>query len=1194
MRALAYARMTYEEHSSCIDPRNRRGATQGFALRSLLTLVALVLVLCSVALADITATVSGVVLDSSGAVVPAAQVLATNVETGIRTTVTTDAKGFYSLPALPIGTYNISVTKSGFKSYVQSGLLLKVNDSVRVDVTLSVGQAEERVTVASDEVRVETTSSQMGEVINEERIETVPLNGRSYTDLLALQPGVSPVSSGLSGGMGGTFTSTGFAIQQVSGELNAGNLSVNGMRESGNGFLLNGAPVQESAFSGTVAIPNLDSIEEFRILTNNFDAEYGNYAGGQINVVTKSGTNSFHGSAFEFLRNTSLDATQYSFSGPSLGQAVFRQHQFGGTFGGPILHNKLFFFGDYQGTRMAQGANSGSVVVPSLAEQGGDFSALASQMTGTVQGANWANQLSQTLNYTVTQGEPYYTGSCTTTSQCVFPNAKIPTSAFSTPSTNLLPYIPQPNGTNAAGLPAFSSQNIPTRLTDDKGSGRLDINTRVGLLSGYYFIDNNVLFSPNPVEPGFGNGSSGRVQVIDFADTKTLSNSTVNEIRVSYTRLNEVVNEPFGGIGSGLLAKLGFTGIVPSVPAFAGVPQINFQNFGIGSGSSPLPIIENTYAVVENFTKVMGTHTIKFGGQVRYNQLVEKNLGSNGSYQFNGTETGIDFADFLLGAPNSYNQGQGYPSNGRSHYFGLFAQDSWRARSDLTLNYGLRWDVSRPWSELHNQIQTIIPGEQSLVFPGSPVGWLFPGDPHVPSTLAPTRYDNFAPRIGLAYSPSQHTALDKLTGGPGNFSIRAAWGKFYSTFEGATNFNEIGDAPFGYYYGSPAPPEFANPFIARGTGVDYGQRFPAPPPPYNSSPQNPDTSINWANLLPIGSSPAFYYKNVLPYAEQYELAIDRQLPSGMLFTIAYVGTQGHHLLSAEEANLGNAALCLSLSQTSEVVSGTSTCGPGGESNVYYPVGGGTVNGTRGPLGINFTSDAYFKTIGNSAYNSLQLTLRRSRGRFGFLAGYTYSKAMDNSSGYGEAVNPLNPNLKSLSAFNTTNNFVVSENFRLPFDMLSHNRIASGWTVSSITRFATGEPITMLETDDNSLLGTSGGGPIQLPIDTPNFTPGSLDFANPRSGKPYFNTSLFSQETLGQLGTSPRRFFHGPGINDWDIAIEKNTKITERASVQFRSEFFNAFNHAQFNTPSGNLDGNFGVVTSAALPRIIQFALKVLF
>ena len=1149
------------------------------------------------AMANVTATISGLVQDSSGAVLTDVRVVAMNEETGIKVTVITDSKGFYSFPALPVGTYRIEISKSGFKTYIQSDLLLRVNDSVRVDAALNVGNVTDHVSVSADAVHVETTSTQLGEVISDQKIEAVPLNGRSYTDLLALQAGVVPQTSGLSGGMGGQFTSTGFGIQPVSGELSAGNLSVNGMREAANGFLLNGAPVQETAFSGTSAIPNLDSIQEFRILTNNVDPEYGNYAGGQINVITKSGTNSWHGSAFEFLRNTALDSRPY-FALPTQPNPVFRQNQFGGTFGGPVKHNKIFFFADYQGTRMAEGAtNTQQVVVPSLAERGGDFSAIASQLTGTVQGANWASQLSTALGYSVNAGESYYTPGCTTSSQCVFPNAQIPTSAFSTPSKNLLKYIPQSNGVNLSGQPIYGSGKIPTQLSDDKGSGRVDANTSFGLLSGYYFFDNNTLFTPNLVEPGFGTGSSGRDQVIDFGDTKTVSSTSVNEARISYTRLYEVVNEPFGGIGSGLLAQLGFTNIVPSVPQFAGVPQVGFNNFGIGSGSSPLPIIENTYSALDNFTKVVGTHTMKFGGLVRFIQMTEKNLGSNGSFSFTGNETGIDFADFLIGAPNQYSQGQGFPSAGRTHYLGFYGQDSWRARSNLTINYGLRYDISRPWSELHNEIQTIIPGENSQVFPGSPTGWVFPGDPHVPNTLAPTRYDNFAPRIGIAYSPSSHSGLDKLTGGPGNFSIRAAYGKFYTTFEGATNFNEIGDAPFGGFYGSPAPPEFADPFITRSNGVDNGQRFPIAPPPYNISAQHPDTSINWANFVSIGSSPAFYYKNATPYAEQYDVAIDRQLPQSILLSIAYVGSQGHHLLSAIESNPGDPALCLQLASLG--------CGPFGENNVYVVSPTQTYYGTRPTLmgqtngTPNFSSDAWFRTIGNSDYNSLQVTVRRSRGRLDFFGAYTYSKSMDNASGYGEGVNVVNPNLKALSAFDSTNNFVLSQTYQLPIDAKVRNRFTSGWTISSITHFATGLPVTLLETDDRSLLGTGGGGPIQLPIDTPNYTPGPLNFGNPRTAKTYFNTSLFSLEPLGQLGDAPRRFFHGPGINNWDITLGKDTKLTERSSLQFRADFFNAFNHAQFSGPDGNINdsssfGEIGSVNSTDPSRIMQFALKLQF
>jgi len=501
----------------------------------------------------------------------------------------------------------------------------------------------------------------------------------------------------------------------------------------------------------------------------------------------------------------------------------------------------------------------------------------------------------------------------------------------------------------------------------------------------------------------------------------------------------------------------------------------------------------------------------------------------------------------------------------------------------------LRWDVSRPWSEKYGQLETLVPGLDSTRFPGSPTGWVFPGDPGIPSTLAPTRYDNFAPRIGLAYSPSSESGVVRaLTGGPGKTSIRAGWGKFYATFEGATNFNEIGDAPFGIFYGSPVPPEFVTPFVDRATGNVEGQRFPVALP-------NSNTPINWANFLPIGTSPAFYYKNVVPYTEEYQLSVQRQLASSTLLNLSYVGTQGHHLLTSLEANPGNPALCLSVSQPSQVTD-NNVCGPGGENGVYLPVGGGTINSTRGPFGGEFSSDGYFITIGDSNYNSFQVSLRQRVSRLEFLAGYTYGKSLDNGSGYGEQINLVNHNLKSLSSFDVRHNFVISYDYRLPLDLLQGpGRLLKGWRLSGITRFSTGEPVTMVETDDNSLLGTSSAGAIGLPVDTPNFTPGSLHIADPRSGQPYFSTSLFSPEALGTLGTSRRRFFSGPGLNNWDIALLKDTAVTERMNAEFRLELFNAFNHAQFGEPDGNVNSSsFGLVTTANPPRIMQLSLKLLF
>jgi hypothetical protein len=777
----------------------------------------------------------------------------------------------------------------------------------------------------------------------------------------------------------------------------------------------------------------------------------------------------------------------------------------------------------------------------------------------------------------------------------------IPSTAFTTPSKNILQYIPAPN-TSINGVPEFQTSNTNQYLRDNKFSIRLDGNTRIGLVSGYYFYDNYTVDAGNPVTPAFTSENTGRVQVANFGVTKTLGSTAVNEARIAYTRLHTVNFSTGGNLGLSVLSGLGFTGIVPVQPAYAGVPGINFNNFSTGNSGAPSPIFQNTYQALDNFSKVFGRHTMKFGVDARYTQQIWKNLGSNGSYTFTGSETGIDFADYLIGAPTGYQQGQGYPSNGRNLYVGGYGQDSWRVRPNFTLNYGLRYEIATPWWEQHNEIQTLVPGLQSQVFPGSPTGWVFPGDPGIPKTLAPIRYDNFAPRIGIAYSPSADSGLlSKLTGGPGNSSIRASFGKFYTTFEGGTDYNEIGDAPFGFYYGSPLPPEFANPFIDRDTGFNNGQRFPAPPPPFNVSASNPDTSVNWANEEPIGSSPGFYYKNVNPYAEDYELAFDRQFGRATLLKLAYVGTEGHHLLSAEEANPGNPALCLSVSQASQILTvaqggNGALCKANGENGTYYPITGGVINGTRGPFGsIAFTSDAYFKTIGNSDYNSLQISVRHQAHGMGFLAAYTYSKSMDNASGYGEGINFENPNQKALSSFDVTHNFVISYNYELPLYRLKSNRLTNGWTISGVTHFSTGLPVFMLENDDNSLLGTSGSGPIQLPIDTPNYTPGPLHFTDPRSRQPYFNTSLFSPESLGQLGNSPRFFFHGPGLNNWDINFQKITKISESMNVAFRAEFFNAFNHAQFLQPDGDItDATFGLVTGANPPRIIQFGLKFQF
>jgi len=326
--------------------------------------------------------------------------------------------------------------------------------------------------------------------------------------------------------------------------------------------------------------------------------------------------------------------------------------------------------------------------------------------------------------------------------------------------------------------------------------------------------------------------------------------------------------------------------------------------------------------------------------------------------------------------------------------------------------------------------------------------------------------------------------------------------------------------------------------------------------------------------------------------------VQRQLNATTLLSLAYVGTQGHKLLTSLEADPSNQALCLSLSQPSEVASGTGTCGPNAENGPFTAANGTVIQTARQPFGPLIQSNAWFATLGNSGYNSFQANVRHVTARLEFLAGYTFSKSLSNASGYGESVNPLDHNERSLSAFDMTNNFVVSYNYELPFDKLGGpRRLTQGWRLSGITRFSTGIPVTLLESDDQSLLGTNGSGPSELPIDTPNFSGGKLTFQDPRTGQPYFDTSTFSQETLGVLGTANRRFFHGPGLDNWDAAIEKDTRLTEGTSLEFRGEFFDAFNHAQFILNYADYatgPTNFGYVRSANAPRIVQLGVKLLF
>lgn len=1173
--------------------------------------------------ASVTGAVLGTVNDSSGAAVPGATVTLRNADTGFVATTTTDSTGAYQFLTVPVGqNYLVEVEAKGFRKSTQSRIDVMVNQKFRADFQLVVGSVTQTVEVTAAPVQVETTSTQLGDVIEDRKMTALPLNGRSYIDLLGLQAGVVPVTTDVA------YTSS------VSGNLGAGNLSVNGQREAANSFLVNGGDVTFGFSNGAAIVPVLDSIQEFRLLTNSFDAEYGKFSGAVVNVITKSGTNQLHGTLFEFLRNDKLDSRNFfdmnqvsiltgqEIPGSALGE--FKRNQFGYAVGGPIRKNRLFFFTDYQGTRQVLGLSTGNITVPSTSERQGDFSDVSvtgySALTGTVRGDNlpghFAQTLSSRLGYTVNPGEPYYVSGCSSMADaqagmCVFPNQVVPQTAWGSVAKTILKFIPTPN-LIAAGKPYWSSTANKQDLRDDKFGGRIDLSShRTGDWSFYYHNDNTDFLSPEEF-PGFDSQNLSDAQQGNVGNTQTFGPNTVNELRLNFTRSANQDSHAKGGLGS--VDTFGFVsgglGIIPDDPKNAGLPGLAFSQLGFSFGAAtPLNEFNNVYQVSDNLSHVSGRHTLKFGGDFRYLQFtVRQDVGTNGNFTFYGAETGNDFSDFLLGAPDFFVQGSKSMADSRTHYGGIYGQDSVKVRSNITVNYGLRWEVSQPWYDKYDRVQAFVPGVQSTKFPNSPTGWVFPGDPGIPHTLTPTRWGNFAPRLGVAYSPGfRGGALGKLFGGPGKTSIRAASGIYYTTVEEQPLFYELGDAPFAEYLYAPVLVYLEEPYKARATGSDPGQRFPVIPPPTSGS------DISFASFQPISGSTTAKIDNVLPYTEHFSFTLQREITSSMILTAGYVGSQGHHLMTSMEANPGNAAKCLQI-RALFIAAGQagSGCGPSLEDSIYN-IDGETFYGTR-PYSV--TSGRYLSqglldfggtlpyaaTLANSNYNSVQASLEKRVGALRLLFAYTWSKSLDNSSGYGDAANPYDQRAsKSLSAYDMAHNFVASYSYDVPFQKLAHTssgaagKLLSGWQLSGITRFTTGLAVGVVDSGDMSLCGCLGD--YYNGVDLPNYNDQPLQFSNPRisANHQYFSPAPFSAEEIGVPGNSNRRFFHGPGINNWDMALHKTTRISERTSLEFRAEFFNVFNHAQFNNPVNDFASpQFGEVTTARDPRIGQMALKLYF
>jgi hypothetical protein len=1224
----------------------------------------------------------GRVADSSGAVLAGVKVTATNEATGVSRSVLTNDSGDYGMVEVTPGTYSIQYELTGFKKNVQKGIIVDVNQVVTLNSTLQIGGSQEVVEVSSEVAQVDTTSTQLGAVINERSVNELPLNTRDTYQFLQLQPGVQ-AQLGSSGSL-------------FYGSDDAGSVSVNGGRTRSNNFSVNGGDANDLFVNLPTIQPTPDSIAEFRVITNTFDAEYGRNSGSVVNVITKTGSNNLHGNVYEYFRNTDLDAQGFL----NTVRPQLNQNQFGGTFGGPIKKDRTFFFASYEGRRVRAGQEEPVVNVPTTAMKGGDFSQVNA-------GASFIGGINDKFVADVLNGRPGCTAAIAAIpgstpaaagvswSQ-IFPNNMIPTSCQDPVAVNLQRLIPAAN----VGTGEFQSVPVGTD-NESQVTFRFDhkINDRQNFSAYYYYNDAYKLTPFNTFEdagatvPGFGNYNNARDQQYNLSHTWTINNSLVNEARFVYMRegqLGFLKNVNTGAVTSsctGSAAAFCFTGtsdssaivntfgkspslgITNGLPSnLTGVPFVNiagFVEFG-NNWEGQLPQVGNSFQWSDSLTWVKGNHTMKFGVDVRrgrFDQFYYYNVNGFDTFSGIGPDViggadGDAYPQYLLGLSDSYQQGSGQSEAIRTFSIYPFAQDSWKVRPNVTLNYGLRWEFNTPPTDVSGHVETFRPGQNSTVYPcqlspasvtyfegygvtnptcdntgTTPTGLLVPGDQGVPQGMTANYYKAFAPRVGLSYSPNAKGGLlGALFGDNGKTSIRSGWGMFYNPIEQLVLAQFGAEPPFG---GSSylSNTFFNTPFVYQdGTGV-------APNPYTGVLTPKPGQPVDLSVFRPMLFYGEFQPHLKAQYTVQYNLTIQRQLANNLMLQVGYVGSEGHHLLVGRDINPSTPQTCLDINS----VVGSGTCvqsgedaqfimppgavaPPGGFHVPYGPNGPSVVpagasiagldlvglrpysspncnpfTGTGCPVdGIPVFSSIFAEdTVANSAYNAFEAMLeKRFSHGLQFQAAYTWSKSLDEASTFEETLNPFNPKAsRALSLFNSAQRFVVSYDWELPITKRPGfaGAIVNDWALSGIVEFQSGFPIRLDTEDDNELIDSI----FFLGTEAPSMTGKLQKLDAKQPGNLYLNFNQFSDPPLGSFNNgTPRSVCCGPGLEDWDISVQRKFQFSESKYFQFRGEIFNLFNHTNFANPDGHYSdglGQFGKISVLSNPeREVQFALKFFF
>jgi hypothetical protein len=1138
-------------------------------------LVAVFFVQVGIARADLYGSIRGTVTDATGAAVAGVTLTATNMATNISQQVTSADDGSYNFLQLAIGDYSVKAEKSGFQAFIAARVHLDVNTVYIQDIKLQLGAISQEVTVQANPVQVETTTPQLGIVVDANDIVNLPLIGRNFVALQANLPGVVAAAD--------RFGSTN------------DDFATNGAQTQMNVYLIDGTDSGDIAVNTPSFIPSPDAIGEFRMVTSTLNPEYNRSSGAVLSAVIKSGTNSFHGDAYDFYRDTFLDAAPY-FAIPKV-PTPYQQNEFGATIGGPVIKNHTFFFFSYQGIRATQPQTNplGPTIVTSVytgPQLTGDFGASTfTNSTNLSPFSLWGDSAS---------GCPYVTSA---SPQCaagtaynkLFSTGNIPTQDFNATAMALVKkYVPLPN---IVGTDEYSF-NASQPAKDNQYIVKIDhtFNAKDSLW-GTWFIESFPVTDTVPFAgatlPGFGMSEQQHWKLLTVSWTHIINDHMLNEVRVGYDRFNFASVEPTTPT---LPSSGGFPTINPQLTSGAGLPVMAVTGlFTIGfSADGPQPRIDEVRQATDNFTWTRGNHTMKFGFDWRqWNIWSPFSFDNDGNFAYAGNgpySTKDPGVDFLLGIPDTYTQGSGGTQFDNAKGYYAYAQDSFKIKRNLTLMYGLGWSIDTPMinTAFNDHAQTAFrPGQQSIIFPNAPVGYVFQGDPGVnaPGTV---HLNDLGPRIGIAWSPD----WGWLSGGPGKMSIRAGYGIYYNRSEQEQDLQVLGMPPYAVTTALGGPgtinPSFPSPFVDIKTGAATPNLFP-----FTGAPKNTLFTVADGFLPLFSPCCAVLSPNTQdPMAENYNLTIERQLSNSMILSVGYVGSRAYRLTYGLPQNFPNSAGVFP----------------------YNPAIYGSID--------TLYSGAH------SNYNALQISLnKRLYHGLEFLASYTYSHSLDTASGFenstfgeagggnqgfggGGAIRASNPYCfpacdYGSSTYDARHRLVISYFYQIPgmHGEWIVSRLTQGWTIAGITTFQTGFP---LDVADESF--PSGGLLLCcsdfVGWDGPNQV-APVKYLNPRApGNPWFSPSSFKQVTpngdptsVVSYGDAPRNPLRGPGLNNWDFQLYKDTQITESTRFELRIEFYNVFNHTQFDSQGIITDiiaPNFGAETLAHNPRQIQLAAKFYF